>query len=120
MGQGGKRKRRGEPGDFLLPLFEEVDLPSGMHAKLRPPTLDMHILFGGMPARLHAMAKAAKEGGTVEEQLTPEERLEWAHAVICYCFIEPKFSTGGEPGTFHPSRLRTEDRMFLGKWSGKF
>ena len=120
MGEGRKTNGHSRPEDFLLPEFEEVELPSGLHAKLRPPSLDQWIMFGELPGRLHALAKAAQDGADLAQALPPEERLAWAHHVICWTFIEPKFSTSGEPGTFHPSRLRSEDRKFLIEWSSKF
>lgn len=118
-----KRKTNGQsrPEDFLLPRFEDVELPSGMHAKLRPPCLDMWILSGDLPGRLLSQSKALQNGSN-EEMLapSPQERLAWMHHVICYVFAEPKFSTTDEPGTFHPSQLRSEDRAFVSAWVNQF
>jgi hypothetical protein len=117
--------------DFLLPPRpdrEEVVLPSGLRAVLRPPTFDLCIRYGQLPG---AVLAAAKGQSATDSAASREALIKFAHAVIAEVFIVPQFAQPvpdpkdptklvQPPGTYHPSRLQAADRLWVSQWADKW
>jgi hypothetical protein len=125
---------------WLLPDDESTKLPSGMPCILRFPPSEYFLRIGSLPGGRVATAIAQ---GTDVETLTAESKAgmkaDWeanncgdsefdfneirdnelrANLLICYVFVEPKFSMEPKDGEIHPRRLRSDDRTFIIEWYG--
>jgi hypothetical protein len=107
--------------EFLLPERpdrEEVTLPSGLECVLRPPSFDLCIMYGKLPGSVLAAAKSeAAPERTLEIR---EDLVRFAHSIIEYVFIEPRFSQTPGPGEYHPNRLQPQDRLWIESWADKW
>ena len=126
---------------WLLPDDESTVLPSGMPVILRFPPSEYFLRIGSLPGGKLATAVSqgtdiatlnqesaaamkadmeAKKSGAEEFNLDEVRDNEFrANLLICYVFVEPKFSMEPKDGEIHPRRLRTDDRTFIIQWYGK-
>ena len=126
---------------WLLPDDESTKLPSGMPCILRFPPSEYFLRIGSLPggrlatavaqdtdiatltAENEAVMKAdlAEKKSGVEEFNVDEIRDNEFRGflLMCYVFVEPKFSMEPKAGEIHPRRLRPEDRTFVMEWYSK-
>ena len=123
---------------WLLPDDESTVLPSGMPCTLRFPPSEYFLRIGSLPGGKLATAVAqgtdiatlnsesaavmkadmeAKKSGAEEFNLDEVRDNELrGFLLMCYVFVEPKFSMEPKAGEIHPRRLRPEDRTFVMEW----